>query len=188
MGWPWPHVCAAGGDTRIRAQRLELGRDLGGVDRRRRLDRVGEQAPQARTTRDEGVVACAVLQRALQPGSAAGELDDGGQDLVHGVAVGEHRGPGGSGTRGAAVTVGVGSQAARVVLRTSNCSVRRPDVVDAAFLAPHLASAQDALGTDGYARQRGAGVALGYDEAVREMTDWLAPAADFGAPRTRNAD
>lgn len=50
---------------------------------------------------------------------------------------------------------------------------RRRDVVDAAFLAPHLAQARQRLGERAYAAALAEGAALPYEAAVGELRGWL---------------
>ena len=50
---------------------------------------------------------------------------------------------------------------------------RRRDVADAAFLAPLVARAREALGEAGYADAQAVGRALSYDDAVDAMQQWL---------------
>ncbi|MDP1901790.1 MAG: winged helix-turn-helix domain-containing protein [Rubrivivax sp.] len=50
---------------------------------------------------------------------------------------------------------------------------RRRDVVDAAFLAPHLAQARQRLGEPAYAAALAEGAALAYEPAIGELRGWL---------------
>lgn len=50
---------------------------------------------------------------------------------------------------------------------------RRRDVVDAAFLVPHLAQARQRLGERAYAAALAEGAALPYEAAVGELRGWL---------------
>ncbi len=50
---------------------------------------------------------------------------------------------------------------------------RRRDLPDAAFLAPLVERAKNALGPERHAAEITAGRALSYDDAVAEMTLWL---------------
>lgn len=49
----------------------------------------------------------------------------------------------------------------------------RRDPTDEAFLAPHVARAREALGTDAFAAAQGAGAVQSYDTALAEVRGWL---------------